>query len=94
MSKTPEEVKQEILEEFDKDTACFDIASSCRPEISRLISTALDRYGEAVREDERDKLHSMYKPAGFDELSADVYHRFGYNLAIDEMLEFLSPKKK
>lgn len=34
----------------------------------------------------KEKLLSMYKPSGFNELSSDVYHRIGYNLAIDEVL--------
>ena len=129
---TPDQVKQKILDAAVRDICSVSVAPAAKSEVRGILSTALDRYGEAVqkaaaefvqkaaeraiddvqkhseklieqaaemavaqeRERVREKLHSMYKPAGFDELSATLYHRMGYNLAIDDVLAALSTNTK
>ena len=54
----------------------------------------IDQHVTIARADELknvlEKLHSMYVPAGFDELSGTTFHRMGYNLSIDDLIRYLT----
>lgn len=49
MSKTPEEVKQKILDAAVRDICSVSVAPAAKSAVRRILSIALDRYGEAVR---------------------------------------------
>lgn len=63
-------------------------------ELQFALAFIEEREAEVRRERERvlAKLKTMYLPAGFDELTADVFYRMGHNSAIDDVLALLDVK--
>jgi hypothetical protein len=82
--KKAEQVAQQVQDEWDKyNNGVF--CSLTQDTIEFVIMMT-----EKARKEEREriakKIRTMYKPAGFGELSSAVFYRMGYNLAIDDVI--------